>query len=76
MYTDNGVWVDFFFFFLGDDVYSRLFFPLLLPFAVSVMADYHFSPPLEPQQEGQQLVAWELQTPKPLSCVCTSGIGG
>lgn len=58
MHTDNLVWFDFFS--LGDDLFIPGFFFPLLPFAVSVMADFHFFPPLEPQQEGQQLVAWEL----------------
>lgn len=74
MHTDNWVWFGLVFFFLGDGLFITVTFFPLLPFAVSVMADFHFFPPLEPQQEGQLLMAWE--TPKPLSGVCISGIGG
>lgn len=46
------------FFFLGDGILITVTFSL--PLSLSVMAGFHFSPTLKSQQEGQQLVAWEV----------------
>lgn len=68
--TDNCLLV---YFFPGRCyIYSSHVFFLFL--SISFVADFHFFPTLKSQQEGQKLVAWEIQNQMPLSHVWTSGV--
>lgn len=53
---------------------SHFFFFFFLPLSLSFVADFHFFPTLKSQQEGQKLVAWEIQNQMPLSHVWTSAV--